>query len=198
MSDQPKDSWKTFTEEIEVAGQHLVDEVNRLLAEGNLRKLEIRSEQGDVYLSVPLTAGALAGGVVALAAPWLAVIAALKARGLGPVIASDYSPARRRVAEAFGADVVIDPAAENPHSRWSALGVPHSRTERSVLALTGNTGKRAVIFECVGNAPFERVERSLKPGGTLLLVIVDLKGMLGAGGNSRRSGKRVIPINVKP
>ncbi|MBN8839883.1 MAG: alcohol dehydrogenase catalytic domain-containing protein, partial [Sphingomonadales bacterium] len=33
----------------------------------------------------------------------LAVIAALKARGLGPVIASDYSPARRRVAEAFGA-----------------------------------------------------------------------------------------------
>lgn len=77
MSDKPKDSWKTFTEEIEVAGQHLVDEVNRLLAEGNVRKLEIRSEQGDVYLSVPLTAGALAGGVVALAAPWLAVIAAL-------------------------------------------------------------------------------------------------------------------------
>lgn len=30
-----------------------------------------------MYLSVPLTAGALAGGVVALAAPWLAVIAAL-------------------------------------------------------------------------------------------------------------------------
>jgi len=77
MSDQPKDSWKTFTEEIEVAGKHLVDEVNRLLAEGNVRKLEIRSEQGDVYVSVPLTAGALAGGVVALAAPWLAVIAAL-------------------------------------------------------------------------------------------------------------------------
>ena len=54
----------------------------------------------------------------------LAVIAALKARGLGPVIASDYSPARRKVAEAFGADIVIDPAAENPHARWSALGVP--------------------------------------------------------------------------
>jgi hypothetical protein len=77
MSDEPKSSWKTFTEEIEVAGSHLVDEVNRLLAEGNVRKLEIRSEQGDVYLSVPLTAGAVAGGVVAVAAPWLAVIAAI-------------------------------------------------------------------------------------------------------------------------
>lgn len=77
MNDEVKSSWKTFTEEIEVAGQHLVDEVNRLLAEGNVRKLEIRSEQGDVYLSVPLTAGAVAGGVVALAAPWVAVIAAI-------------------------------------------------------------------------------------------------------------------------
>ncbi|MDF2980601.1 MAG: hypothetical protein K0Q69_373 [Devosia sp.] len=77
MDDEAKSSWKTFTEEVEVAGQHLVDEVNRLLAEGNVRKLEIRSEQGDVYLSVPLTAGAVAGGVVALAAPWVAVIAAI-------------------------------------------------------------------------------------------------------------------------
>lgn len=77
MNEEAKSSWKTFTEEIEVAGQHLVDEVNRLLAEGNVRKLEIRSEQGDVYLSVPLTAGAVAGGVVALAAPWVAVIAAI-------------------------------------------------------------------------------------------------------------------------
>lgn len=77
MNDEAKNSWKTFTEEVEVAGQHLVDEVNRLLAEGNVRKLEIRSEQGDVYLSVPLTAGAVAGGVVALAAPWVAVIAAI-------------------------------------------------------------------------------------------------------------------------
>jgi hypothetical protein len=77
MNDDAKSSWKTFTEEVEVAGQHLVDEVNRLLAEGNLRKLEIRSEHGDVYLSVPLTAGAVAGGVVALAAPWVAVIAAI-------------------------------------------------------------------------------------------------------------------------
>ncbi len=80
----------------------------------------------------------------------LAVIAALKARGLGPVIASDFSPARRKVAEAFGADIVVDPAKTNPHDHWATLGVPMSRTERSVLAMAGKTGKRAVIFECVG------------------------------------------------
>ncbi|MGN6486794.1 MAG: alpha/beta fold hydrolase [Devosia sp.] len=77
MSENRKSGWDTFTEEIEVAGTQLMDEVNRLLAEGNLRRLQIRSQEDDVYLSVPLTAGAVAGGVVVIAAPWLAVIAAI-------------------------------------------------------------------------------------------------------------------------
>lgn len=77
MDEDKKSSWETFTEEIEVAGTQLMDEINRLLAEGNVRRLQIRSEKGDVYLSVPLTAGAVAGGVVVIAAPWLAVIAAI-------------------------------------------------------------------------------------------------------------------------
>lgn len=72
-----KNAWQTFTEEIEVAGHQLVDEINRLIAEGNVRKLQIRSKQGDLVLNVPLTAGAVAGGVVVVAAPWLAVIAAI-------------------------------------------------------------------------------------------------------------------------
>ena len=75
--DTPKNAWKTFTEEVEVAGNQLVEEINRLLAEGNVRKLQIRSQQGDVFLNIPLTAGAVAGGVVVIAAPWLAVIAAI-------------------------------------------------------------------------------------------------------------------------
>jgi len=77
MSEEARTAWKSFTEEIEVAGNQLVGEVNRLLAEGNVRKLVIRSEKGDVFLSLPLTAGAVAGGVVALAAPWIAVIGAV-------------------------------------------------------------------------------------------------------------------------
>ena len=77
MNDTSKNAWKTFTEEIEVAGHQLVDEINRLIAEGNVRKLQIRSKQGDVVLNIPLTAGAVAGGVVVIAAPWLAVIGAI-------------------------------------------------------------------------------------------------------------------------
>lgn len=47
-----------------------------------------------------------------------------------------------------------------------------------------------VIVECVGNAPFDRVALSLKPGGALLLVITGLRGMLRASRDSR-SGKLV-------
>ncbi|MEV1131113.1 NAD(P)-dependent alcohol dehydrogenase [Agromyces sp. NPDC049794] len=48
-----------------------------------------------------------------------------------------------------------------------------------------------VIVDCVGNAPFERVERALAPGGSLLLVITDLKGALSASRHSKRSGRLV-------
>ncbi len=54
-----------------------------------------------------------------------------------------------------------------------------------------------VIFDCAGTAPFARARHALKPGGTLLLVIADLKGMLMAGWQSR-SGKRVVPISFTP
>lgn len=100
----------------------------------------------------------------------LAVIAALKARGLGPVIASDYSPARRLIAELFGADVVVDPAKESPHARWRDWGVPTSRAERSVLAIGGQTGKRAIVFECVGVPGVIQSLIEAVPTGTQILV----------------------------
>ena len=75
--DNKKDSWQTFTEEVEIAGHKLVDEVTKLIAEGNVRKVRIRSENDDVMLEVPLTAGAVIGGVVVLTAPWLAILGAL-------------------------------------------------------------------------------------------------------------------------
>lgn len=82
MSEQPtepKDT-KTFTEEIEIAGNQLVERVKELVEEGNVRQLRIRSAEGDnVYLEMPLTIGVLAGGAVALAAPWLAVLGAFAA-----------------------------------------------------------------------------------------------------------------------
>lgn len=80
----------------------------------------------------------------------LAVIASLKARGYGPVAAADFSPARRRMAERMGADLVIDPAAESPHTRWSEMGVHMTGLEQAFARMAGQTVKRAIIFECVG------------------------------------------------
>jgi threonine dehydrogenase-like Zn-dependent dehydrogenase len=80
----------------------------------------------------------------------LAVIAALKGRGHGPVLAADFSPTRRRLAEAFGADEVIDPAAESPHDRWAAFGVARTVMERAGASMFGGEVTDPVIFEAVG------------------------------------------------
>jgi threonine dehydrogenase-like Zn-dependent dehydrogenase len=80
----------------------------------------------------------------------LAVIAALKARGHGPVMAADFSPTRRQLAEAFGADEVIDPAQGSPHERWSAFGVAKTVMERAGASMFGGEIKDPVIFEAVG------------------------------------------------
>ncbi len=79
----------------------------------------------------------------------LAVIAALKARGHAPVIATDFSPMRRRLAATLGADEVIDPAKDTPFSKWEQLGVPNTIMART-LAETAGRARNAVIFESVG------------------------------------------------
>ena len=80
----------------------------------------------------------------------LAVIAGLKARGLGPVIAADFSKKRRTLAELAGADTVIDPGEVSPYSRWTEMGVPVTGDEVTLKTMLGETVKSAVIFECVG------------------------------------------------
>jgi threonine dehydrogenase-like Zn-dependent dehydrogenase len=79
-----------------------------------------------------------------------AVLANLKARGVGPIIAVDFSARRRALAETLGADLVIDPRETNPHDSWAAYGVPLAKADPLRLPAPA-AGKRAVIFECVGN-----------------------------------------------
>lgn len=80
----------------------------------------------------------------------LAVIANLKAGGHGSVVAVDFSRARRAMAERMGADRVIDPADQNPHSAWSDYGVPSSMADHMVAQMLGQVIARPVVFECVG------------------------------------------------
>ncbi len=96
----------------------------------------------------------------------LAVIGALRMKGVGPIVAADFSPARRRLAEAIGADEVIDPATTSPYTRWADLTWPAGadRTAPGLVELAGVKPRPGVVFECVGvpgviNAIFEGAQR---------------------------------------
>lgn len=82
----------------------------------------------------------------------LAVISALKSRGVRPIIAADYSPMRRKLAEQLGADIVLDPAKTSPYTSWREVAQTTRNGERApVNLLTGTPELRpGVFFECVG------------------------------------------------
>jgi threonine dehydrogenase-like Zn-dependent dehydrogenase len=82
----------------------------------------------------------------------LAVIAALKLKGLHPIVAADYSPARRALAERLGADLVVDPVRTQPYATWAehAAMSPEQKAARSPLHAWLPALKPALIFECVG------------------------------------------------
>lgn len=77
-------------------------------------------------------------------------------RGAGKIILSDPNPARRKAAETFGADVVVDPQSED------LLQVVHKHTE--------NRGAD-ICVEAVGvPALIEQCPALVRYGGTVLLV----------------------------
>lgn len=82
----------------------------------------------------------------------LAVIAALKLQGASPIVASDFSPARRALALRMGADVVVDPGVESPWKRWEDLANPDGVDPNDALTVIGLGPqlRPGVVFECVG------------------------------------------------
>lgn len=100
----------------------------------------------------------------------LAVIASLKARGLGPVVAADFSPERRAAAERMGADKIVDPAAVSPHASWAEFGVPGTRGEAMMAAAMGGQVKRPLIFECVGAPGVVQGLAEAAPAGSRIVV----------------------------
>jgi threonine dehydrogenase-like Zn-dependent dehydrogenase len=101
----------------------------------------------------------------------LGVVAQLKARGHGPVIAVDFSPRRRALAEGLGADEVIDPATASPYDRWADLGVPTSTVERMAAELLGTEARSAVVFECVGVPGILQQVIEGAPAGSTIMVV---------------------------
>jgi len=103
----------------------------------------------------------------------LAVICLLKAQGVEHVVASDFSPGRRALAQKCGADVVIDPREGSPFAerpgedfirgipallelslgtreKLGKLPIPWHIAWRLAEKLGAGAPKRPVIFECVG------------------------------------------------
>ena len=78
MTDADKNApWRNLGDQMEIAGHHLIETVSGLISQGNVRTLRIKTGTGQVFLEIPLTTGAVAGGVVVLTAPWLAAIGAI-------------------------------------------------------------------------------------------------------------------------
>jgi threonine dehydrogenase-like Zn-dependent dehydrogenase len=64
----------------------------------------------------------------------LAIIAALKVKGIEPIVAADFSPKRREMALTMGAHEAVDPREETSFDAWSRVG----------------GGKQLHIFEAIG------------------------------------------------
>lgn len=79
MSNNPnnEENRRTFSEELEVAGNQLVERVRELIEEGNVRRLILRNQEGRTLIEIPLTIGVVAGGALLVFYPVLAGLAAI-------------------------------------------------------------------------------------------------------------------------
>ena len=93
--------------------------------------------------------------VLGLGPVGLACIAELKMRGIGPVIAADYSPKRRALAELLGADVVVDPNETSAIEAW-----------RKVDGI-----RQLVIFEAVGVPGMINEAMRIAPRNTRIVIV---------------------------
>jgi threonine dehydrogenase-like Zn-dependent dehydrogenase len=103
----------------------------------------------------------------------LAVIAALKLRAVHPIIAADFSPARRRLAARMGADLVIDPAVASAYEALTQAITPAGYDPSRFAQLTGTAMKRrqAVLFECVGVPGVMQAMFEAAPPGARIVIV---------------------------
>jgi len=81
----------------------------------------------------------------------LAVIAALKLRGVSPIIAADFSDMRRGLAQQLGADLVVNPADCSPYKTWEEAAAPEGGAPAvELIPGLGTNLRPGVLFECVG------------------------------------------------
>lgn len=93
----------------------------------------------------------------------LSVIAELKSRGLGPIIALDLMAERRAMAETLGADTIIDPAQYDPQAFWAEFFAERRAAGEA-------RARRAIIYECVGVPGMLNTVINAAPAGAQLVI----------------------------
>ena len=89
----------------------------------------------------------------------LGAIVAAKARGAHTVIASEPSPKRRELAQKMGADVVVDPTADDPIEIWNRM-VADGHNEASaggggILIAYECSGRKGMLDMLLRNLPYD-------------------------------------------
>jgi Domain of unknown function (DUF4342) len=70
---------RTWVEEVEVAGNQLVDRIKALVQENSTKRVVVRAEDNKEIFSVPLTTGVVVGGLITLTLPVLAALGTVAA-----------------------------------------------------------------------------------------------------------------------
>ena len=81
-------AFQDFIEEVHVLGKDLVERVQALIHEGNVRRIIIRDEHGHTFMEIPVTVAAV-GAVLAPLLAALGAISALVAKFTVVVVRSD-------------------------------------------------------------------------------------------------------------
>ena len=101
----------------------------------------------------------------------LFVIARLRALGLGPILAIEPNPARRKMAEAMGADIVVSPETFDSSAWWADQGLHIGLSDAMAHAADAKKRTRAILFECVGKpGMLMSLARAAPVGATIVVV----------------------------
>jgi hypothetical protein len=101
-AETPKEAERTWSEEFEVVGNELVETVKTMLAEGNVRRLILRTPDNSVVIEIPLVVGAVVGVGLTVFAPLLAVVGAIAsvlARVRVEIVRTDETPIKPEMKE---------------------------------------------------------------------------------------------------
>jgi threonine dehydrogenase-like Zn-dependent dehydrogenase len=124
----------------------------------------------------------------------LAVVCLLKTRGVRTVVASDFSAARRRLAERCGADVTVDPSQESP---FQSRDEDHLKTMPAAVDLMISTVEKLERLPVGWHHVWRAINAlGIKPKSPMAFECVGVPGMIDGVIASAPLLSRVIVVGV--